>query len=114
VAVECSGAERAFTLCVDAVRAGGTVAQTAIHVGPRTVRLDELTLRDITIAGSWSFNYYDTPRLLAQIAAGRLPVERVVTRRIGIGEIVAEGIEALGDPDGSEIKVLVDATREAD
>ena len=113
VAVECSGAGRAFALCVEAVRAGGTVAQTAIHVGPRTVQLDELTLRDITIAGSWSFNYYETPRLLAQIAAGRLPVERIVTRRIGIRAIVAEGIEALGDPAGSELKVLVDATREA-
>ena len=52
-AVECAGAERAFALCVEAVR------------------------------------------------------------RIDILEIVSEEIEALGDPAGREIKVLVDATRVA-
>ena len=110
VAIECSGNERAFALCVDSVRSGGTVGQTAIHVGPRTVNLDVLTLRDITIAGSWSFNYYDTPRLLAQMATGRLPAERVITRRVGLADVVSEAILPLGDPGGDQIKVLVDAT----
>jgi len=110
VAIECSGNESAFALCVDAVRAGGTVGQTAIHVGSRVVGLDVLTLRDITVAGSWSFNYYDVPRLLAQMAAGRLPAERVITRRVGLADVVAEAIVPLGDPAGDQIKVLVESS----
>lgn len=109
VAIECSGNGSAFGLCVEAVRAGGTVAQTAIHVGPRTVALDALTLRDVTVAGSWSFNYYDTPRLLAQIAAGRLPAERIVSRKVDLVDVVDQAIVPLGDPAGDQVKILVDA-----
>ncbi len=110
VAIECSGNGNAFGLCVEAVRAGGTVGQTAIHVGPRQVSLDELTLRDITVAGSWSFNYYDAPRLLAQMAAGRLPADQVITRRVGLADVVADAIVPLGDPAGDQIKVLVQSS----
>jgi len=110
VAFECSGNERALGLCVEATRPGGTIAQTAIHVGTRIVTPDVWTIRDLTISGTWSFNYYDAPRILDQIAVGRLPIERIVTRRIGIRDIVSGGIEALADPAGDQVKVLVDAT----
>ena len=43
------------------------------------------------------------------IASGRLPVERIVTGRIELDELVAGGFEALLDPDGSQVKVLVRA-----
>jgi (R,R)-butanediol dehydrogenase/meso-butanediol dehydrogenase/diacetyl reductase len=107
VAIECSGSQRALDGCVEAVRPGGTIAQVAIHVGPRTVMPELWTLRDLTICGTWSFNYYDTPRILEQIASGRLPVDRIVTSRIALGDVVAQGIEALADPAGDQVKVLV-------
>ena len=57
----------------------------------------------------WSFKIWDTPRILAQIAAGKLPVERVVTSRIGMHEVVPQGIERLADPGGDQVKILVSA-----
>ncbi|MDX6569097.1 MAG: (R,R)-butanediol dehydrogenase / meso-butanediol dehydrogenase / diacetyl reductase [Gaiellales bacterium] len=107
ISIECSGSQRALEACVSAVRAGGTIAQTALHVGPRTVIPEDWTMRDLTICGTWSFNYYDTPRILDQIASGRLPVERIVTSQIALEDIVEQGIEALGDPAGDQTKVLV-------
>ena len=66
--------------------------------------------RDLTVAGVWSFKIWDTPRILAQIAAGTLPVERVVTSRIGMRDVVPKGIQRLADPGGDQVKILVSAT----
>jgi (R,R)-butanediol dehydrogenase/meso-butanediol dehydrogenase/diacetyl reductase len=110
VSMECSGAGAAFDACIAATRAGGTVAQTALHLGDRTVQPETWTLKDLTIAGTWSFNYYETPEILGQIASGKLPVEKIITSRIAIDRVVPDGIEALADPAGAQVKVLVDAT----
>ena len=105
--IECSGSQGALDACVDATRPAGTVAQIAIHVGPRTVVPESWVWKDLTVAGVWSFKFYDTPRILAQIAAGQLPVERIVTSRIGIADVVSEGIERLADAEGDQVKILV-------
>jgi (R,R)-butanediol dehydrogenase / meso-butanediol dehydrogenase / diacetyl reductase len=105
--IECSGAQAGLDLCVDATRPAGYVAQIAIHVGPRTVVPETWTWKDLTIGGIWSFKIYDIPRILGQIGAGRLPVERIVTSRIGIRDLVSEGIERLADPAGDQVKILV-------
>lgn len=108
VAVECSGTQPALDACVEATRPMGTIAQTALHVGERTVNPEVWTLKDLTICGTWSFNYYDTPKLLRQIAAGALPVEKTITSRVPLGRIVEDAFEALADPQGAEVKVLVE------
>jgi len=105
--IECSGSQAGLDACVEATRAAGYVAQIAIHVGPRTVVPETWTWKDLTIGGIWSFKFYDTPRILAQVAAGRLPVERIVTSRIGVRDVVPSGIERLADPAGDQVKILV-------
>jgi (R,R)-butanediol dehydrogenase / meso-butanediol dehydrogenase / diacetyl reductase len=105
--IECSGSQAALDACVDATRAAGYVAQIAIHVGPRTVVPETWTWKDLTIAGIWSFKFYDTPRILRQVAAGKLPVERIVTSKIEVTDIVSKGIERLADPSGDQVKILV-------
>jgi (R,R)-butanediol dehydrogenase/meso-butanediol dehydrogenase/diacetyl reductase len=109
ISLECSGAESALSACVDATRPGGTIGQIALHVGGRVLTPETWTLKDLTICGTWSFNFYDTPKLLGQIASGVLPVERIVTRHIGLDRIVEDGFEALADPAGDQVKVLVES-----
>ena len=106
-AIECSGSQPGLDACVASVRRAGTVAVIAIHLGPRTVQPEGWVWRDLTLAGVWSFKFYDTPRILAQIAAGTLPVERIVTSRIDLHDLVPAGIERLADPDGDQVKILV-------
>jgi (R,R)-butanediol dehydrogenase/meso-butanediol dehydrogenase/diacetyl reductase len=107
VSFECSGNGTTLNTCVDATRSGGTIAQTALHTGPRTVMPYGWTLRDLTIVGTWSFKLYDGPCIAAQVASGRLPVEKIITSRIGIDDLLRKGIEALSDPEGDQVKVLV-------
>jgi (R,R)-butanediol dehydrogenase/meso-butanediol dehydrogenase/diacetyl reductase len=64
---------------------------------------------DLSIIGTWCFRVFDFPRIAAQIASGRLPVEKVVTRRTALDQAVPEGFDALIDPEGDQIKVLVSA-----
>jgi (R,R)-butanediol dehydrogenase/meso-butanediol dehydrogenase/diacetyl reductase len=106
-AIECSGSQPGLDACVASVRRAGTVAVIAIHLGPRTVQPEGWVWRDLTLAGVWSFKFYDTPRILAQIAAGTLPVERIVTSKIDIHDLVHSGIERLADPAGDQVKILV-------
>jgi (R,R)-butanediol dehydrogenase / meso-butanediol dehydrogenase / diacetyl reductase len=112
-AIECSGSQAGLDACVASVRRAGTVAVIAIHLGPRTVQPEGWVWRDLTLAGVWSFKLYDTPRILAQIAAGRLPVERIVTSRIDLHDVVPAGIERLADPHGDQVKILVSPTNGA-
>ncbi len=105
--LESAGTQRALDACLEGTRPGGVIGQVALHVGSRTVVPEAWTLRDLTIAGIWSFKINDTPRILAQIASGKLPVERVITSRIGIDQLIPAGLDRLADPEGDQIKILV-------
>jgi (R,R)-butanediol dehydrogenase/meso-butanediol dehydrogenase/diacetyl reductase len=108
-AIECSGSQAGLDACVASVRRAATVAVIALHLGDRTVQPEGWVWRDLTVAGVWSFKIWDTPRILAQIATGALPVEKVITSRIAMRQIVSEGIERLADPAGDQVKILVSA-----
>jgi (R,R)-butanediol dehydrogenase / meso-butanediol dehydrogenase / diacetyl reductase len=108
VALECSGSQPGLDGALAAVRSGGTVVQTALFSGP--VQLDlsgALTLRDVALKGVYCYPVTSWPRVIRMIASGRLPVERIVTGRIGLDDIVPGGFDALLDPDGDQVKVLV-------
>jgi (R,R)-butanediol dehydrogenase/meso-butanediol dehydrogenase/diacetyl reductase len=114
VALECAGNERALDACVGAVRKRGTVVQTGLHVGAASVEPMTWAERDLTLVGTWCYHVYDFPRVIAQIASGSLPVKRVVTGAIGLEDVVDDGFEALVDPEGDQIKMLVRTDRAAD
>jgi (R,R)-butanediol dehydrogenase/meso-butanediol dehydrogenase/diacetyl reductase len=42
------------------------------------------------------------------IASGRYPVEKIVTAEVEMDDIVPAGFEALLDPQGDQVKVLVE------
>jgi (R,R)-butanediol dehydrogenase/meso-butanediol dehydrogenase/diacetyl reductase len=110
VALECAGNQVALEACIDAVRPGATVVQTALH--PRPVELDptRLTLRDVTLKGVNCFPVTSWPRVIRLISSGRLPVERVVTAEVPLAGSIEHGFHALLDADSAHIKILVAAT----
>ena len=63
-------------------------------------------LNDLTIVGSWCYGVNDWPRVAAQIASGRLPVERIVTGRLPLEQAEA-GFERLTSETPDEMKVLI-------
>ena len=108
-AIECSGSERALQTALASVRSAGRVVQTGLHTRPAAIDAMLLAQRDLSLIGTWCYPVTDFPRIAALIAAGRFPVERIVTARIAIEDIVAKGFETLLSPTGDQVKVLVNA-----
>jgi (R,R)-butanediol dehydrogenase/meso-butanediol dehydrogenase/diacetyl reductase len=105
-AVECSGTAAGLELCITSTRSRGTVVQTGLHTRPATIDPMQVSLKDLSIIGTWCYPVYDWNRIIRIIAGGRLPVEKVVTSTFDIDQIVA-GFEVLLEPTGDQVKVLV-------
>ena len=81
-------------------------------LGPLLVKLVKgKESRAVDVEATEALNFGITLSL-AQIAAGTLPVERVITSRIGMRDVVRKGIQRLADPGGDQVKILVSATGE--
>jgi (R,R)-butanediol dehydrogenase/meso-butanediol dehydrogenase/diacetyl reductase len=107
VAIECSGHPKGFDSAIRSLRRRGTLAQTGLFVGEASVEPMLWALNDLTIVGTWCYWVYDFDRIAAQIAAGDLPVERVITSSVALdGAPDAFALLASGTAD--EIKVLVE------
>ena len=78
---------------------------------PAEVRPMVWSESDLTIAGTCCYHVHDWPRNAAMIERGRFPVQRTVTSRIDLEEIVPAGLEVFVGPRGSEINVLVELAR---
>ena len=107
VAIECSGHPNGFSAAVRSLRRRGTLAQTGLFVGEASVEPMLWSLNDLTIVGTWCYWVYDFDRIAAQIGAGSLPVERVVTSSVTLGD-APDAFARLASGAADEIKVLVD------
>ncbi len=110
VTIECAGTQAAMTAAVEVTRNGGTILQTALHVAEATIDLTRLTLRDLRLIGANCYPVTSWPRVIALVASGRLPVERIVTATVPLHRARADGFDALLAPRGKEIKVMVRPT----
>ena len=108
-AIECSGSERALQTALASVRSAGRVAQTGLHTRPASIEPMLLAQRDIALVGTWCYPVTDFPRIAGLIASGRYPVEKIVSAKIAIDDIVEKGFVTLLSPTGDQVKVLVNA-----
>ncbi len=109
VAIECAGKEAALNAAVDAVRPQGTVVQTGLHVRAAATYPERWAAKDITIEGTWCYGVTDWPRVIRLIARGLYPVERIVTSKLDLKDVVTQGFDRLIDPGGDQVKVLASA-----
>ena len=107
VALECVGQETSLNACIDAVRRQGTVVQVGLHIRRASIDAMQWALKDITLEATWCYPVQVWPRIARLIASGNFPVEKVITARIDASDVVALGFEALLDPAGNELKILV-------
>jgi S-(hydroxymethyl)glutathione dehydrogenase/alcohol dehydrogenase len=103
-AFEAIGLPATLELAIDSLRHGGTAV--AVGIPPFGARasfdVGKLVDRSITIVGSnygWSDPAVDFPRLAELHLAGRLPVDRLVEERIGLGD-VGRALDALARGEG--------------
>ena len=66
----------------------------------------DLVVREITIKGTIGYRHV-FPEVIKLIDSKKMDVERVITKKIKLNDIVKDGFEALlSDP--SEVKILID------
>jgi (R,R)-butanediol dehydrogenase/meso-butanediol dehydrogenase/diacetyl reductase len=106
-AIECGGVAASLNACIDVVRRQGVVVQAGLHSKPATVDPMKWALKDITIEATWCYPTSSWPRVASMIESGAFPVEKVVTSQIAMDDVVEKGFEALLDPTGNQMKVLV-------
>jgi (R,R)-butanediol dehydrogenase / meso-butanediol dehydrogenase / diacetyl reductase len=110
LAVECSGSTPGLSSCVTQTRKRASIVQTGLHTRPATLDAMALSEKDLTLFGSWCWNMTDWPRIIRLIATGQYPVAKAVTAQIPLDDVVSRGFDALIDPQGDQLKVLVRAT----
>ncbi|SDI30561.1 (R,R)-butanediol dehydrogenase / meso-butanediol dehydrogenase / diacetyl reductase [Pseudomonas flavescens] len=108
VALECVGVEATLGQCIAAVRRQGVVVQVGMQGAHPAIDGFTVTYKDIDIRGSWCYSTLMWPKVANLIASGILPAEKVITKRIKLQDVVAEGFEALLDKAGMHLKILID------
>jgi (R,R)-butanediol dehydrogenase/meso-butanediol dehydrogenase/diacetyl reductase len=108
VALDCAGKPGSIELALRSVRHGGDVVIPAVHSEPRMVDLWGVTRRMITITGSLGYTSATFGRVIDLVGAGRLPVERVVTRQAPRESIIEAGFEAMRPGHAEALKTLIE------
>jgi (R,R)-butanediol dehydrogenase / meso-butanediol dehydrogenase / diacetyl reductase len=109
LAVECSGSTPGLASCITQTRKRASIVQTGLHTKPASLDAMALSEKDLTLYGSWCWNMTDWPRIIRLVATGQYPIAKAVTSQIGLDEVVGKGFDALIDPQGDQLKVLVRA-----
>ncbi|TFD77733.1 zinc-dependent alcohol dehydrogenase family protein [Cryobacterium fucosi] len=80
VAIEAVGLPETFTMAIDVVRPGGSVANVGVHGKPVELHLEELWIQNITIS-TGLVNTNTTPMLLKLVAQRKIPAGKLATHR---------------------------------
>jgi (R,R)-butanediol dehydrogenase / meso-butanediol dehydrogenase / diacetyl reductase len=107
VAIECAGNEDSLAACLRSVRRQGTVVQVGLATATCNVDLQLLVMKDVTLRGSFCYPIYSWPRVIALIAARKLPVEKTISSRVSLDAAVSDGFEVLNAPGTDRLKILV-------
>lgn len=107
VALECVGNTLALQACVDAVRKRGTVVQIGLHSGEAPVNWFNVVYKDIDLRGSWAYPSQIWPRVMRLVASGQIQAQKIVTSTVTLDTVIKDGFDALLDPAGMHLKILI-------
>lgn len=109
VFLDCAGVQASFDTGINLVRNGGTAVLVALFGKPVTHDALNQVLREITIKGVIAYRN-NFPQTMDLISSGRMPVEKLITNKIALDNIVADGFEVLvSNP--SQVKILIDINK---
>lgn len=107
VAFEVTGVPQVLPQCIDATRHEGQVLVVSIWEQEASFQPNTVVLKERQLKGTIAYrNVY--PAVMALMTQGYFSADQLVTKRIPLDEIVAEGFEALA-AEKSHVKILVEA-----
>ena len=108
VVFDCAGVQRGMDAGMDALRFHGTYVNVAGWETPFTVPLGSCMMKEITVKMSFAYNDEDFSKTVKVFIGGKFKgVEKMVTSRIGLEDIVGKGFEELVTNRDEHIKILV-------
>jgi len=105
-AIDCAGNAGGFVAAMEALRPLGRIAINGLHSDPVPIDLRKVVTRGLTITAGLAYPLRSFDRRMAQIAAGQLPLEQIVTATLPM-ERGDEALRRLADPEGEDLKILV-------
>lgn len=107
VAFEVTGVPQVLPQCIDATRHEGQVLIVSIWEKEASFQPNTAVLKERQLQGTIAYrNVY--PAVMALMTQGYFSADQLVTKRIALDDIVAEGFEALVS-EKSHVKILVEA-----
>lgn len=107
VSFDCAGVSASLNSCVKATRYTGTICVIALFEAPASLEINYVLMGEKKIVASCCNNKC-FPDVIAAIADGKLEgIPDLVTRRIPLKDVVAQGFEALVNDRKNQIKILV-------
>ena len=107
VTIEANGFEPTFKGALDSVRPGGTVSVIGVFETPKTVPMNKLWIKNITITMGL-VNANRIPELINLIKAGKINMKPLITHSLPLSE-VAEAYDIFEERRDNAIKVLLKA-----
>jgi (R,R)-butanediol dehydrogenase/meso-butanediol dehydrogenase/diacetyl reductase len=107
IVFETAGVQASLDDAIDAARPGGRLVSMAVWEGPATFDMNGLLLKELAIVPSIAYaNEY--AEVLAAIGDGRIAgVERMVSKRIPLDDVIHGGFEELVEHRADHVKILV-------
>jgi (R,R)-butanediol dehydrogenase / meso-butanediol dehydrogenase / diacetyl reductase len=110
VAMECVGNERSLGTCLESVRRQGVVVQIGLPTTSTKLDLHLLVSKAIQLRGSTCFPIYSWPPIINLIAERKLPVEKLISRSVGLDRAVPDAFDVLTSRENDCLKILVRPT----
>ncbi|KAH7021482.1 threonine dehydrogenase [Microdochium trichocladiopsis] len=110
--VDCAGAERGFIVGCESLRYRGVYANLALPKTDLALPSLAFILKELTYRAFLAYGEKDFAETVAAFTAGRFKgVEKMITSRLSLDEIVDKGFEVLIGDSQDEIKILASPKR---
>ncbi|MHB1392519.1 MAG: zinc-binding dehydrogenase [Clostridia bacterium] len=94
-------------LAINVTKIRGTVLAGGIFKKLPTVDLQKITLKEQQLIGTRLYTYTDFEAAIEFLCRDEFPVEKLITKRLGMTEVIEKGFEAIRD--GEDVmKILLD------
>ncbi|KAK4994344.1 hypothetical protein LTR28_000908 [Elasticomyces elasticus] len=109
VVFDAAGVQAGLDAAIHAVRARGTIVNIAIWEKPCSIHPNDLVFKERKYIAVATYVKGDYQEVIAAISDGRMNPERMITKRIGMDEVVEGGFKALIKDKDNQVKILIRA-----
>lgn len=113
IAFDCAGVQVGMDQAVEAIRARGTLVNIAIWEKRATLWPNHFNFRERGYIGVATYVKGDFEEVIKAISDGRLDMcQKMITKRIGLNEVLEEGFMTLINDKDNQVKILVKGSGE--